>query len=164
MDPVSDYYSILGIARDATDIEIKRAYRRMVFRYHPDRNPDDTAAVRFKEILDAYDTLSDSSKRSSYDREIGGAGGEDAAKEAGGGRFGDGMRSGFSHSYDFKTHKSVEPQPKCPHCAVIGTDHIVSRKGGTNGARGKQFVLSPFNVIFCSACGHVYGVIGSAAS
>jgi hypothetical protein len=41
---------------------------------------------------------------------------------------------------------------------VIGVEHIISRKGGGGGARGKQFVLAPFNVIFCDACGHVYGV------
>jgi hypothetical protein len=41
---------------------------------------------------------------------------------------------------------------------VVGIDHIISRKGGTGGSRGKQFVLAPFNVVFCDACGHVYGV------
>jgi hypothetical protein len=41
---------------------------------------------------------------------------------------------------------------------VTGSDYIVSRKGGTGAARGKQFILAPFNIIFCSECGHVYGV------
>ena len=52
----------------------------------------------------------------------------------------------------------VEPDPKCPSCSVVGLDHIISRKGGSGGSRGKQFVLAPFNVIFCDSCGHVYGV------
>lgn len=167
MAPVSDYYSLLGIERDASDAEIKRAYRRMVFRYHPDRNPDDAgAAAKFKEILDAYGILSDSSKRATYDRETRGEGVKEGAKKAERERFGDGMRSGFdhfNHSYGFKTNQSAEPQPKCPQCAAIGTDSIVSRKGGTNAARGKQFVASPFQVVFCSECGHVYGITGAAS-
>jgi hypothetical protein len=56
----------------------------------------------------------------------------------------------------------TEPQPQCPKCAVTGTDYIVSRKGGTSGARGKQFILAPFHIIFCSECGHVYGVTGTS--
>jgi hypothetical protein len=56
-------------------------------------------------------------------------------------------------------HKT-DPQPHCPKCAVTGTDYIVSRKGGTGAVRGKQFILAPFNIIFCSECGHVYGITG----
>jgi hypothetical protein len=56
-------------------------------------------------------------------------------------------------------HKG-EPQPQCPKCAVTGADYIVSKKGGTSAARGKQFILAPFNIIFCSECGHVYGITG----
>jgi hypothetical protein len=52
----------------------------------------------------------------------------------------------------------ADPQPQCPKCAVTGSDYIVSRKGGITAARGKQFILAPFNIIFCSECGHVYGV------
>jgi hypothetical protein len=53
-------------------------------------------------------------------------------------------------------------EPQCPKCAVTGTDYIVSKKGGTSGARGKQFILAPFHIIFCSECGHVYGVTGAS--
>ena len=53
-----------------------------------------------------------------------------------------------------------DPQPQCPQCAVTGTDYIVSKKGGTSAARGKQFILAPFNIVFCSECGHVYGITG----
>jgi len=64
-----DYYRILGLNRDATQEEIKRAYRRLALKYHPDRKPDDREAVEmFKEIGEAYAILSDSEKRRMYDR------------------------------------------------------------------------------------------------
>jgi molecular chaperone DnaJ len=63
-----DYYSILGVARDASAEEIKRAYRKLARKYHPDANPDDpTAEDRFKELSHAYDTLKDPAKRAAYD-------------------------------------------------------------------------------------------------
>lgn len=57
----------------------------------------------------------------------------------------------------------ADPQPQCPKCGVTGTDYIVSRKGGTGAAKGKQFILAPFNIVFCSECGHVYGITGVSA-
>lgn len=64
-----DYYEILGIPRTATQEEIKRAYRKLAFKYHPDRNPGDKEAEeRFKEIAEAYDVLRDPEKRAIYDR------------------------------------------------------------------------------------------------
>ena len=59
--------------------------------------------------------------------------------------------------------RKAEPQPQCPKCGVAGTDYIVSKKGGTIAARGKQFILAPFNIIFCSECGHVYGITGTSS-
>lgn len=64
-----DYYAILGIARSASDKEIKQAYRRLARRYHPDVNPGDkTAEARFKEINQAYEVISDPEKRRKYDQ------------------------------------------------------------------------------------------------
>jgi molecular chaperone DnaJ len=70
-----DYYEILGVDRNASDEEIKRAFRRLAFKYHPDHNRDDGAEERFKEINEAYEILSDSDKRATYDR-FGHTGGE----------------------------------------------------------------------------------------
>ncbi len=62
-----DYYAILGVPRDATDEDIKRAYRRLARKYHPDVNPDPEAAEKFKEINMAYEVLSDDRKRQIFD-------------------------------------------------------------------------------------------------
>src|SRR5437588_5103560 len=64
-----DYYEVLGVAQAATDQEIKRAYRRLSVKYHPDKNPNDaTAEEKFKEAAEAYGVLSDAEQRSRYDR------------------------------------------------------------------------------------------------
>jgi len=63
-----DYYEVLGISRDATEEEIKKAFRKLAFEYHPDRNRDDGAAEKFKEVNEAYEILSDANKRAAYDR------------------------------------------------------------------------------------------------
>src|SRR5204863_270329 len=64
-----DYYKTLGVDKKASAEEIKKAYRKLARRYHPDRNPDDKQAeTRFKEISQAYDVLGDPEKRRQYDR------------------------------------------------------------------------------------------------
>lgn len=64
-----DYYRILGVSREASDEEIKKAYRKLVFQHHPDRNPDSTdAEAKIREINAAYEIVGDAEKRRSYDR------------------------------------------------------------------------------------------------
>ncbi len=75
-----DYYEVLGVAKDADEKAVKKAYRRVAMKYHPDRNPDDKdAEEKFKEASEAYEVLSDAQKRQAYDQfghdAVGGMGG-----------------------------------------------------------------------------------------
>ena len=64
-----DYYEVLGVAKTASEAEMKSAFRKLAMKYHPDKNPGDKEAeIRFKEINEAYQTLSDPQKRAAYDR------------------------------------------------------------------------------------------------
>jgi hypothetical protein len=66
-----DHYRVLGVARDATPSEIRRAYRRLARRHHPDRNPQPDAPERFRTIAEAYAVLHDPARRARYDHTIG---------------------------------------------------------------------------------------------
>ena len=69
MNNKRDYYDVLGISRDASDQQIKSAYRKLAVKYHPDKNPGDRdAEEKFKEAAEAYSVLSDPEKRTRYDR------------------------------------------------------------------------------------------------
>src|ERR1041384_2110093 len=64
-----DYYKVLDLPRTATEADVKKAYRRLAMKYHPDRNPDDKSAEeKFKEAKEAYEVLCDSKKRAAYDQ------------------------------------------------------------------------------------------------
>lgn len=63
-----DYYKTLGLTKTATDDEIKKAYRKLALKYHPDKNKSPLAEEKFKEIAEAYEVLSDKKKREVYDR------------------------------------------------------------------------------------------------
>lgn len=85
-----DYYEILGVGRNASDEEIKKAYRKQAIKYHPDKNPGDKAAEeKFKEAAEAYEVLGNAEKRSRYDRF--GHAGVGGAAGGGAGGFGGGM-------------------------------------------------------------------------
>ena len=88
---MADYYEILGVERTAEEVEIKRSYRKLAIKYHPDRNPGNPAAAeKFKEISQAYEVLGDPEKRELYDRY-----GEDAFKN-----HGMGGGQGFNDPFD----------------------------------------------------------------
>jgi len=123
-----DYYEVLGVKKDASQEEIKKAYHRLAKRYHPDRNKGDKAAEqRFKEINEAYQTLSDKKKRAEYDqfRQFGGAGSfaDFFSQARGGGRtaqggftyedlgdIGDIFSRFFSQDFGFRSRRQQAPQ------------------------------------------------------
>lgn len=91
-----DYYELLGVSKTASADEIKKEYRKLAMKYHPDRNKDDkTAAEKFREITEAYEVLKDEQKRAAYDRF-----GHAAFDQAAGGGNGGG-RHGFAGGFDF---------------------------------------------------------------
>ena len=83
----TDYYELLGVGRDASETDLKKAYRKLAVKYHPDKNPGDAQAeAKFKEISEAFDVLKDADKRAAYDRY-----GHAAFKQGGMGNAGGGM-------------------------------------------------------------------------
>jgi len=110
-----DYYTVLGINRDATEEQIRKAYRKLAMKHHPDRNPDDKASEeKFKEAKEAYEVLTDPKKRPAYDQ-FGHAGVEQSAG-FGAGRGPDGF-GGFSDAFG----------------DIFGEIFGAQRRGGGNG-------------------------------
>lgn len=148
-----DLYVILGLAHGATESEIKRAYRRLARRFHPDINPGDrTAEVRFRQILDAYETLIDPSRRSRYDA---GQGGDDEAPRPSGFEGFDFSARGVDHSATFgdlfaevlTERGSRSPAPE------RGADlHQELRLGFEDALAGTQVALQVTRRVTCPAC------------
>ncbi len=135
-DKERDLYKVLGVARDVDADALKKAYRKLARRHHPDVNPGDKAAEeKFKEISEAYDVLSDATKRRNYDEfgEVSLQGGFDAeqarrAREAFGARFGGGAGPGAGYG----TYTSEEP------FEFGDLDDLLGRFGfGGRGASGR---------------------------
>ena len=124
-----DYYEVLGVKKDASDDEIKKAFRKLAVKYHPDKNPGDKAAEeKFKEANEAYSVLSDKTKRSRYDQ-FGHAG---VGGDGGGNPFGGGF-NGQSFNFDFGGAGGFED--------ILGS--IFGFGGGFRGARrGQDFRTS----------------------
>ncbi|MDO5475140.1 MAG: DnaJ C-terminal domain-containing protein [Candidatus Saccharibacteria bacterium] len=101
-----DYYEVLGVSKNASDDEIKKAYRKLAVKYHPDRNPGDKEAeAKFKEINEAHEVLSDKQKRARYDQfghaGVGGASGNPFGGGGAGNPFGGFNYNGQSFNFDF---------------------------------------------------------------
>ncbi len=93
-----DYYKVLGLSRGASEDDVKKAYRKMALKFHPDKNKSPGAEEKFKEVAEAYEVLSDKKKREVYDKY-----GEEGLRGAGGGGGGPGRsaQSGANFSYTF---------------------------------------------------------------
>jgi molecular chaperone DnaJ len=103
-----DYYTVLGVERNADKEQLRTAYRKLALRYHPDRNKEPDAEVRFKEINEAYEVLNDDEKRSIYDRY--GHAGIDQSGQAGGFGFG-GFGDIFEDLFGFGGQRSARQGP-----------------------------------------------------
>lgn len=157
----TEYYDLLGVATDAQENDIKRAYRRLALKYHPDKNPgDEAAAEKFKEVSAAYECLSDESKRKLYDQhgkkglEEGGGGGHHDASDIFSMFFGGGRRDGppkpkdiihelavsLEDMYNGKTKKiAVSRDRLCGGCTGTGVKPGASKNScGPCGGRGVQ--------------------------
>jgi len=131
-----DYYSILGVSKAATDDELKKAYRKMALKYHPDKNQSSGAEEKFKEIGEAYDVLSDPKKRRIYDQY-----GEEGLKGGMGGGGGGGMDSGSPFGNGGFTY-AYHGDPRATFSEFFGTsnpfDMFFGGGGGMPHTGGNQ--------------------------
>jgi curved DNA-binding protein len=126
-----DYYEILGVARGATQDEVKHAYRKLARKYHPDVSKDPDAEARFKELGEAYAVLKDPEKRAAYDQmgsqwktgqDFQPPPGWDAGFEFSGGDFGAGAEGGFSDFFEALFGRQGHAGPRA-HMQAQGQDH-----------------------------------------
>ena len=135
-----DYYEVLGVGKDASAEEIKKAYRKNAMKFHPDRNPGDSEAeAKFKEVGEAYEVLSDEQKRARYDQY--GFAGVDPNFGAGAGGYGGGFGGGgfggfgdfgdiFSEFFGGGGGRSRQPRAvQCGVCAACGRSFARRRSG-----------------------------------
>ncbi len=148
-----DYYDVLGVNRDSSEDEIKKAYRKLAMKFHPDRNPDNPKAEEhFKEAKEAYEILSDAKKRSAYDQHghagvdasMGGANAQGFADAFGdifgdlfGGRGHGNVYRGADLRYNLEISlehaaRGTETKIRIPTMDVCGTCHGNGAKAGTS--------------------------------
>ncbi len=143
-----DYYEVLGVARDAATGEIKRAFRKLAFQHHPDHNHDDGAADRFKEINEAYEVLSDTEKRSVYDR-FGHAGTEGLFGQGFEGFGFGGVGSIFEDFYDFFSDVATTSRQRPRRGADLHYDLTITFE---EAALGCQKEVEITRIERCSIC------------
>jgi molecular chaperone DnaJ len=145
MPPKQDYYEVLGVERNATESQIKAAYRKLAFQYHPDRNHDASAEDKFKEINEAYEVLSSQEKRDAYDRY--GHTGENAFGQGFEGFGFEGVGSIFDAFFGGRTSTSTRQAPE------RGTD-LQCNIGITleEATFGVEKELKISRIEFCSQC------------
>ena len=131
-----DYYQVLGVDKSASAAEIKKAYRKLAMKFHPDKNQGDKAAEeKFKEASEAYEVLSDESKKSRYDQ-FGHAGMSGAFGHQGGFRWSD-----FTHGGDFSDEvshrrslrRSLRKPPRLTRCSRTRAKSLATTNLGTRG-------------------------------
>lgn len=152
-----DYYEILGVAKGASEDEIKKSYRRLAMKHHPDRNPNDkTAEAKFKEAKEAYEVLSDSKKRSAYDQ-FGHAGINAQAQGGFGGgaggfggfdfsNFGDAFGDVFGDIFGGRGGRAQQAR----RGADLGYELTISLE---EAVRGANITIKVPTFIACSECG-----------
>ncbi|HZT08442.1 MAG TPA: molecular chaperone DnaJ [Chloroflexota bacterium] len=141
-----DYYEVLGVPRSASEDDIRRAFRKLAFEYHPDRNSSSDAADRFKEISEAYEVLQDSQKRQSYDR-FGHAGVDSSFNGGFAGGFAD---FGFEDIFDtFFGRSSAGRRPRAQRGADLRTDVSISFEDAVFGTK-RDLEIQKLET--CSAC------------
>ncbi|HWP24277.1 MAG TPA: J domain-containing protein, partial [Candidatus Binatia bacterium] len=152
--PKRDYYEVLGVERTASQEHIKRAYRQLAMKYHPDRNPAPDAAERFKEITEAYAVLSDPNKRAEYD--AGGHAGiserwstEDLFREFAFGDFFGGRFADLSGIFADLFGARARPGPVKPRGADL---HADLRLALDEAARGGERLISITRSDRCKTC------------
>lgn len=168
-----DYYDVLGVSKNATGEELKKAYRKMALKYHPDKNPDDKASEeKFKEAAEAYEVLSDENKRSRYDRfghaGVGGAAGGGASHftnvddifSAFGDIFG-GHFSGFGGFGDAFGGRSSGGRRRVNRGSNLRVKVKLKLNEIANGTE-KKIKLNKY--VGCSACNHTGAESGSSKS
>jgi len=128
-----DYYKVLGIQKGSSDDEIKKAYRKLALKYHPDKNKAPGAEEKFKEIAEAYDVLSDTKKREIYDKY-----GEEGLK---GGLGGEGGQQGFPPGGSYHYQFTGDPR-KIFSQFFGGEDPFAAFFGGGGGHHGGTRVIN----------------------
>lgn len=158
-----DYYEILGVSKDTDEKDIKKAYRRVAMKHHPDRNPGDASAEeKFKEASEAYEVLSDSQKRAAYDRygheavngQGGGAGFSDIFGDVFGDIFGGGRGRAPARGADLRYDLQLDLEEAAKGCKT--TIRVPVKVGcGDCGGSGARKGTSPSNCGTCQGAGQV---------